>query len=311
LRYIDSMSDPATQQSQNDSSDLPVGEILRRTRIHYNRSIDDVEAALRIQAKQIHAIETGDTETLPARVYAIGFVRSYAEYLGLDGDKIVSLFKTQSSGAMKSTKDLKETNPVPPPSKTPPVTLVVGLLVLACGAMIALMSMNNDKPAQTEQAISETQIDNSDQVAQAADNEDIDEDMIPEVPEELKVATLAKKPEPKPEPAPEPEPVVEKQEGIVLKMVQNSWVEIRDQNNRKLISRVLDAGDQYFVPDRLGLSISIGNAGGVEILVDGVALEDLGKEGQVLRRIPLNAATLKARFPSKAQKPVESGVENE
>ena len=90
------MNQPAYDQSQNDFSDMPVGEILRRTRLHYNRTIEEVEAALRIQGKQIHAIEVGDTESLPARVYAIGFVRSYAEYLGLDGEKIVQLFKAQS-----------------------------------------------------------------------------------------------------------------------------------------------------------------------------------------------------------------------
>jgi len=122
------MNQPAYKQSQNDFSDLPVGEILRRTRLHYDRTIEEVEAALRIQGKQIHAIEIGDTESLPARVYAIGFVRSYAEYLGLDGDKIVQLFKAQS-----------ETETTPPSlkfpeqkqqSEEPPVGMAVAFFVL-------------------------------------------------------------------------------------------------------------------------------------------------------------------------------------
>ena len=53
--------------------------------------------------------------------------------------------------------------------------------------------------------------------------------------------------------------------------------------------------------------MSIGNAGGVEILVDGDPLQNLGGSGQVLRNIPLNAEALKKRFP----KPVENTDENQ
>ena len=294
------MSEPAVQQPQNDFSELPVGEILRRTRVHYARSIEEVEAALRIQAKQIHAIEVGDTDALPARVYALGFVRSYAEYLGLDGDKIVNLFKAQT-GTTTPKPDIKKKVPTAQ-SNNPPVGIVVGLLVLICALMIGFLSLN----ASEEKAINEPEV-------------------VPEVPKELRKAALEEKqtpepaPEPEPEPEPTPQPVVEKQEGIVLKLVQNSWVEIRDKNNRKLISRVLKEGDQYFVPERLGLTISIGNAGGVEIQVDGEPLQDLGESGQVLRNIPLNAKALKERFPvtagqtsdTQAQKPVETSRETE
>lgn len=276
------MNQPAYTQSQNDFAELPVGEILKRTRLHYNRTIEEVEAALRIQGKQIHAIEVGDTQSLPARVYAIGFVRSYAEYLGLDGEKIVELFKAQSEPQGPQEKTLKF-----PENKTqieaPPVGFAVFLFVVLCAVLVIASSFlgKSEQPS-------------------------VQEEIIPEVPKELTVAALEEKQAAmiaEPEPEPEPEPVVEEQKGIVLKMVQNSWVEIRDANGRKLISRVLSAGDQYFVPERLGLSISIGNAGGVEILVDGDTLDNLGVKGQVLRNIPLNAEALLKRFPKAVESP--------
>ena len=68
------MAEPAST-NQNDGTsftDLPVGEILRRTRVHYKQSVEDIERALRIRASQIKAIETGDLEQLPGRVYAVG-----------------------------------------------------------------------------------------------------------------------------------------------------------------------------------------------------------------------------------------------
>jgi cytoskeleton protein RodZ len=282
------MNQPARQQTYSHHSseagapELPVGEILRRTRVHYKRSIEDVEGALRIQAKQIEAIETGNTEALPARVYAIGFVRSYAEYLGLDSEKIIELFKNQSeAGTAEPDLHFPEASE---DASTPPIkAIVIGLFVLLAGIGIfsLLGSSGSEDTAKPEVEV------------------------VPEVPTELKAEVLeetqgtvaAVEPETQPEPEPvaqQPEPV--QPQGIILKMISDSWVEIRDQNRRKLISRVLKAGDQYFVPDREGLSISIGNAGGVEILVNGEALQNIGVSGQVIRNIPLNANTLKQRF---------------
>ncbi len=276
------------KQPDNEATEMPVGEILRRTRLHYSKTIEDVEAALRIQSKQIHAIEIGDAEALPARVYAVGFVRSYAEYLGLDGQKIVDLFKSQSEGKGEAP-DLK----IPKSrylEQGRPFGLFITLLALLCmGAALTL-----DFEGQAE-ALPE---------------------IIPEVPKELSPAVLEEKQvavvqEPEPAPAPEPAPVQEKPKGIVLKLISNSWIEIRDQNNRKLISRVLQAGDQYFVPDRLGLSMSIGNAGGVEILVNGEPLQNIGQSGQVLRRVPLNAEALLQRFPRSIDNTVDNQSENQ
>lgn len=274
------MNQPALKQPENEFTEMPVGEILRKTRLHYNKSLEDVEAALRIQAKQIHSIEAGESDALPARVYAIGFVRSYAEYLGLDGDKIVNLYKSQSESDNEAPElKLPESRE---PEKTPPVGIAVALFVLLCAVLVVTLGLGNKTEVEPE--------------------------IVPEVPKELSAPVLEEKQAAiVKEPEPEPEPVVEKPKGIVLKLVNNSWVEIRDQNGRKLISRVLKAGDQYFVPDRLGLTMSIGNAGGVEILVDGEPLENLGETGQVLRRIPLNAEALLQRFP----KPIDNKNENQ
>ncbi len=281
------MSEPAMQQNvQNDVSELPVGEILRRTRLHYERSIEDVERALHIQPKQIQAIEAGDMEALPARVYAIGFVRSYAEYLGLDGDKIVELFKAQTQ-TLPPKADLSfpegEVQSNMPPLGV--ILIIAALLLMA----LAFTFTRNDEDAPPP--------------AEAQTIPEVPEELTVQALEEKQAAVIAAQQEPEPEPA--------KQEGIVLKMVSDSWVEIRDVNKRKLISRVLKAGDQYFVPDRLDLSMSIGNAGGVEILVDGDPLENIGKSGEVLRNIPLNAEALLIRFPRAQQNTIETSEQNQ
>lgn len=270
------MSESAQTHPHQDFNDLPVGEILKRTREHYGRTIEEVERSLRIRAEQIHAIEVGDTEALPARVYAIGFVRSYAEYLGLDGEKIVALFKAQSDQDKNIAPDLQFPTPTDE-NKAPPVWIVVASLALIAAILIGVVG-GSDKEVKIEDTVPEVPVALKAESIKEEQQAALEESLAPKEEEII------------------PEPVAEKPKGIILKMVNNSWVEIRDQNKRKLISRVLKAGDQYFVPDRDGLTISIGNAGGVEIFVDGDALENIGVKGQVIRNIPLNADALKTRF---------------
>ena len=107
------------------------------------------------------------------------------------------------------------------------------------------------------------------------------------------------------------EPVqVAEPRGIILNILQNSWVEIRDDSGKAVLSRVLKAGDQYFVPDRPDLTMALGNAGGVAIEVDGQALSFLGKEGQVRRNIPLDAQKLKNLYALQPE-PEEGAVPQE
>jgi cytoskeleton protein RodZ len=79
---------------------------------------------------------------------------------------------------------------------------------------------------------------------------------------------------------------------IVIRAVQDSWVQVRDPKGELLISRVLRPGDQYRVPEQAGLSLVTGNAGGLEVLVDGTVAPRLGRAGDVLRGIVLEPARL-------------------
>lgn len=271
------MAETSLHYEETEFSDMPVGEILRRTREHYNQSIEDIESTLRIRASQIIAIEEGDLSKLPGKVYAIGFVRSYAEYLGLDGDKMVHLFKVQSSG---KTDEPQLQFPAPAADGQAPAVWLVVICIIASILVLVFWLGSGE---ESRKAVEE----------------------IPPVPEEMQViedeslsqAELST-------PADNEEtPIIEEkpQEGIILNILENSWVEIRDKGGKAMLSRVLKAGDQYYVPDRPDLTISIGNAGGVEVEVDGQKLRQLGETGQVLRRLPLDAEYLKTNFTLETQ----------
>jgi cytoskeleton protein RodZ len=72
-----------------------VGALLRRRREEIQQEVEDVSRQLRIRSTYIRAIEEGRFQELPGNAYAIGFVRAYADYLGLDGSNVVSDYRDE------------------------------------------------------------------------------------------------------------------------------------------------------------------------------------------------------------------------
>ena len=101
--YPHAMRNSLPVEELESIANTEVGEALRRTREYYGKTLEDVEKALRIRSCQIDAIERGDMNDLPGRVYAIGFVRSYAEYLDIDAGRVVHLFKSQYMDVQDNT----------------------------------------------------------------------------------------------------------------------------------------------------------------------------------------------------------------
>ena len=76
--------------------------------------------------------------------------------------------------------------------------------------------------------------------------------------------------------------------GLVLRAVTDSWIEIRAGDAPPLYSGLLREGESLAVPGQPGLKMATGNAGGLEILVDGRKMPRLGPPGAVMREIDLD-----------------------
>ncbi len=79
---------------------------------------------------------------------------------------------------------------------------------------------------------------------------------------------------------------------IVLVAREDAWVQVKSRKNELLITQVLRAGDRYRVPNRRDLLLTTGNAGGLDIVVDGKVAPALGPKGMVRHNIALTVETL-------------------
>ena len=78
---------------------------------------------------------------------------------------------------------------------------------------------------------------------------------------------------------------------IVIRATADSWIQIRATDQSVLFARVLKAGESYRVPDRPGVLMRTGNAGGLEITVDGKPAPSIGPIGAI-RNVPLEPQAL-------------------
>ena len=84
-------------QDGSDSEPLGPGGELRQARVSSGVSLDDAQRATRISRRYLEALESDDYDALPAPVFARGFLRSYAQFLGLDATAISSSFLGEAS----------------------------------------------------------------------------------------------------------------------------------------------------------------------------------------------------------------------
>lgn len=268
------MGMPADNKEPDYYTDMPVGDILRRAREHYGQSLQQVEVNLRIRAEQLDAIERGELDRLPGKAYAIGFVRSYSEYLGFDRDKMVQLLKKQS---LRGKVEPELHFPIAASdSKLPSTLLSLGGVVFVVVCILVWIYVQPSSNLQIEEVSSQQSnvslADNTNQVNSSA--RVYNEPIGPKITEDQRAA-------------------VERKKGILLSVKENSWVQIKDGEGKTLVSRVLNAGESYIVPDRPDLRMSLGNAGGVVVSVGGKQLPAFGRRAQVVRNISLDAKALK------------------
>jgi cytoskeleton protein RodZ len=272
-------------------------------------SVQDMASALRIRRVYLEALETGRIDELPGNTYALGFLRTYATALGLDPHEMTRRFKAEAGSVTQKTE---LTFPAPVPERGVPAGAVVLLgVVLAVGAYAGWYRLSGEGrlPAETTTAIPVRLA----PLVQQAVPPSIPPPAAPAAvvapaPQPVETATV-QQPEPPaatvispssamaapvpPPPVPAVASVAPDQPRILLRANADSWVQVRDRAGQVLLNRILHPGETWEVPAKSNLLLTTGNAGGTDLLVDGVASQVLGGYGAVRRDLPLDADLIK------------------
>src|SRR5690606_34376461 len=120
---------PAISEAADSGPYEGVGHSLKVVRERRGLALADVSARLRIRRPYLEAIETGAFSDLPGAVYISGFLRQYAEFLGLDAEQVLKTYQDEADAPLQRTV---LNFPMPrPEERTPRLWLVVGALVIA------------------------------------------------------------------------------------------------------------------------------------------------------------------------------------
>src|SRR6266446_2244197 len=124
------MADDSSVEPRNIAQ--AVGAVLRERREELGFDLDAIGEALRIKPVYLAALEQGRAQDLPGATYAIGFIRAYAQLLGLDSERILDRYKAECAD-VHARPDLSL--PVPLGARSMPggPILLVGVILALCG----------------------------------------------------------------------------------------------------------------------------------------------------------------------------------
>lgn len=307
------MMSAADKGADDHGSDASrVGAELRAARLRLGWSLEDVAQGLRIRLPFLQAIEEGRIGDLPGSAYAVGFVRTYATSLGLNPDEIAKRFRAESQEVNRKTE---LSFPAPVPERGVPAGAVVLLgLILAIGAYAAWYKFS---PVQHDEqgtsAVPERLAPLADRGTPSHVSPQIASILPPVSPTPTSTSPAAVSPPPPPIaaiPVPVPVPVTltptpqatpatsataaaPDSGRVVLKFKADSYIQVREKQGPVLLNRVMRSGETWPVPKEPNLVMTTGNAGGTEIVVDGITGAPLGASGAVRREVPLEPDAVK------------------
>ncbi len=320
----------------SDAVVLPINALLRDRRKERKASLTKVSEDLRIGQSYLEAIENADKAHMPERVYVLGFVRSYARYLGLDVEEVVFRFKEEilHEAEPKQLIIPKAANEDQRPSKR--VLMGAAVAVVACVVVGSFWINERTTPEEGAQlesrTTSESVVSNAEEVKVQVLDETAPTSGLASTEAEavqtdtLKAQTALKSsdtlaqsaPLNKVESAPRNEAVsLEKNtsssaatrvdneaasgadQATALQASGNVWLELRTLEGKVLLSRTLKTGEKIELPAHAA-KMTVGNAGALAVVMGEQKGQPLGKIGEVKRDLPLDPEALKGYVAVKA-----------
>ena len=301
---------------RNDAHTGPGGQ-LRAARLELKLAPEDVAQILHLSPKQIVALESDDYAHLPGPTYVRGYLRGYAQLLGLSPDVVIDAYNRIP--AAKPQVDLTKLSPEPQISSDHHMMRFTTFAVVAIvfGLTLAWWLGRDDTRRAPAQEATETAVLSPTTASQVAEGQPGAEQKAPVTPP---VPVPATNPQPSAAPSapvtvlspttkPQilatpptsstfkplampatPAPVASgPRTRVVLSASQDAWVDIRDAQQNKLIYETLRPGQTVSLEGLAPLAVFLGNADGVKIEHDGKPFDIAPFKRGLVARFSLSA----------------------
>ncbi len=278
----------------------PVGRALAAAREERGLSAGDVASAINLRETVVRAIERDDFSLCGGDVYARGHVRAYARQVGLDAAPLLQAYAEQHGGPARpgAPSSVPEAAPARPPRRPVPVAPLRGragagdvplersgpnwplVAGVALGVIVVLLVVQlvSDlrAPGRPTSEVAAPAVSTTTSSTASTPS------ATPTLPTSSTTAGATSTPAPTSSPATSdqspPDGVA-----IALRVTGDSWVSVRDAAGRTVFSGLLSKGDLRRFTDGTGLRLTLGNAGAVQLTVNGKSIGSAGGKGEVVR----------------------------
>ncbi|MFG3282346.1 helix-turn-helix domain-containing protein [Streptomyces sp. NPDC048111] len=247
-----------------------IGRVLQQARIAAGLTVDEVSSATRVRIPIVHAIEQDDFSRCGGDVYARGHIRTFAQAVGLDPNPLVDQYDADHGGRPAPTPaaPLFEAERIRPEARRPNWTaaMVAAIVVVVGFVGFTMFSGGNDKKSHTSVAEGPAQ---------------------QKPPSRSASPSPAKPAQPQPTPTPSDSAIAAvPADKVTVKVTatnDKSWISAKDHSGKMLFDGLLQKGEAQTFQDGQQVDLVLGNAGAVELYVNGKKIDSKFEDGQVER----------------------------
>jgi cytoskeletal protein RodZ len=264
-----------------ETSATSLGGHLRALREAKGSSLEDMARSTRVGIRHLEALEEERLADLPSPVFVRGFIRAYCSFLRETPDEVLAQYE-----ALARERAAAQAASAPPRPRTTwaSSSALVGLaLLVILGIALILINLTVKRTGGTSVAASKIDLDASVTTPAPAPGPVEAPRPAPAAPP-VAVAPPASAPAVTPAPTPAAGP-----QRLTIKAVDATWIRVQPDEGRAT-EELLPAGASREWSAERRFLVTIGNAGGVEVALNGKILPPLGPKGTVIQRLELPQA---------------------
>ncbi|MEU6144740.1 RodZ domain-containing protein [Streptomyces sp. NPDC047081] len=254
-------------EDDREATGLSVGRALKQARIDAGLTVDDVTNATRVRIAIVHAIEADDFAPCGGDVYARGHIRTLAKAVHLDPAPLLAQYDADHGGRPAPTPaaPLFEAERIRPERRGPNWTAAMVAAIVAVVGFVGFTAFKGGDDGAKNQVAEGT------------------------------TATPSKSASPTPKKSTSETPKSDPSDSAIAAAPQDkvtvqvsatdgrSWISAKDHNGRLLFDGLLKQGDSKTFQDNEKINLVLGDAGAIQLYVNGKKIEDDFQPGAVER----------------------------